>query len=321
MRYKRALMGYAALLVLFFHFYVQITTGKTFETFLLRTSYVGVDLFFFLSATSLGKKDKIGWGSFMLNRLELVYLPFVLMAAICAVYKKWTFVRFLQIICGYEFIVRGGGSFLWFAPAIMILYILAPFLLKFKRKIGYWFLPVMLVMWAALCVVVQYVLKQPQLFIILCRVPVFFIGFVYDDFRKLLTDKQRSIIAVILMIGGTVLLYYFGYTKRLNVPFKDFYFVLGIPSVLGYNRLFEFIYSKSKLKLPVLSFLGSFTLDIYGLQMVFGYDIMGKLLKLINQPQLVSLLTCVIIIVIAYVFNRILFYSKTGIKKLVKKNN
>lgn len=93
MKCRKSLMGLAALLIMIFHFYIPVTKSP-FEMAFYRASYIGVDLFFFVSAYSLSQREKISFVPFMKNRLCNVYVPFLVMAGICAVYKKWTWQRF-----------------------------------------------------------------------------------------------------------------------------------------------------------------------------------------------------------------------------------
>ena len=49
MKCKKSIMGLAALLIVIFHFYIPFT-GTKLELTLWRATYIGVDLFFFVSA-------------------------------------------------------------------------------------------------------------------------------------------------------------------------------------------------------------------------------------------------------------------------------
>ena len=55
MKSKRVLMGFAALLIFLFHFYIPLSSEGNIFAF----AYLGVDIFFFVSAYSLGKKEDI----------------------------------------------------------------------------------------------------------------------------------------------------------------------------------------------------------------------------------------------------------------------
>ena len=80
-----------------------------------------MDIFFFVSAYSLAQRDRIEYWKFVGNRLLSIYIPFVLFAVVAGFYEKWKYPRFFKVISGIEFFKRGGGSFLWFFVAIMLI--------------------------------------------------------------------------------------------------------------------------------------------------------------------------------------------------------
>lgn len=125
-------MGLAALLIMIFHFYIPFSGLKA-ELVIYRAAYIGVDIFFFVSAYSLAQRDRIEYWKFVGNRLLSIYIPFVLFAVVAGFYEKWKYPRFFKVISGIEFFKRGGGSFLWFFVAIMLIYLIAPFLIKLKK--------------------------------------------------------------------------------------------------------------------------------------------------------------------------------------------
>ena len=81
MKCKKSLMGIAAILILIFHFYIPFT-DSIYELSFRKASYIGVELFFFLSACSIGKNTFIKFVPFIKNRLLLVYVPFVAFSVI-----------------------------------------------------------------------------------------------------------------------------------------------------------------------------------------------------------------------------------------------
>ena len=95
-----------------FHFYIPFSGLKA-ELVIYRAAYIGVDIFFFVSAYSLAQRDRIEYWKFVGNRLLSIYIPFVLFAVVANFYEKWKYPRFFKVIAGIEFFKRGGGSFLW----------------------------------------------------------------------------------------------------------------------------------------------------------------------------------------------------------------
>lgn len=316
MKSKKAVMGFAALLIVMYHFYIPVFKNPA-ENFFYRGSYIGVDLFFLVSAVSLGKQERIEFLPFMKNRLKGVYIPFVIMSLIMFFYKKWPAQRLLTVLCGADFINRGGGSFLWFAPGIMLFYLISPFLVMLKRKFGIKGLPVMLAGWFVICTALQYGLNYSKAFILLNRLPVFFLGLYYDRLSVKNTGKFRLAADAALIAAGAFLVYRFGLNIRLNKPFADIYYVIAIPEIMAVADITDWI--SEKIRLVPLEFIGTFTLELYGLQMIFGYDIEGKILKASGMPAAAFFGVIGILLIMAFIFSRLLKsirgFIESGFKK------
>lgn len=318
MKSKRSIMGYAALLVLLFHFYIPVF-NNTAETFIYRSAYIGVDLFFFVSATSISKKDRIDYLPFIANRFKAVYIPFVIFAVIAFVYKKWPLKRLILTVCGADFLKNGGGSFLWFAPGIMLFYLAAPAVCRAGKKYGLKSLPVFLLLWFALCCILQYGFNYKKIFILLNRIPIFLAGIFYEDFCRKRPEKYRIPIDAFLLAAGVFLVSKFGITVRLNKPVSDFYYIVSIPLILAVAEIIEFI--SEKIKLVPLAFIGSFTFEIYALQMIFGYDIETWLLKVSGNKLIAFSGVTVILIVMSYAFyslKKLVLYSNKQLRSVFK---
>lgn len=325
MRCKKEIMGLAALMIVVYHFYIPFGTSA-FETYMFRSTFIGVDMFFFVSAYSLASRNKEQFkaGSFILNRLSYIYAPFVVLAAIAAIYNKWGFVRFAKSIFGVEFYERGGGAFLWYFIGIMIIYFLSPLFMLIKHKLKNWGFLVLLAFWLILSVVLQFGLGYTKMFILVNRLPIFFIGMYFDEFILKFTNKMRPIFVIlieaVLFIIGTYLSFKFCTTVRVIKPFADMYYVIGIPLVLSAIMIVNTIVTAldGKYKSIVLRFIGGITMELYGLQMVFGYDIEQKLLKVVPKSamQLAVVGTILALIVMAVIYNQLIKLVRTGIKKL-----
>jgi len=251
-----------------------------------------VDLFFFVSACSLSSRKIESYRAFLRNRIKAVYVPFVLFAVVAAIYSGWAVSRFLQVITGWEFLKRGGGAFLWFDVGILLIYAVTPLLLKLKERFGLWFLPAALVVWAAVTGVSEYCFGFTTLHILLNRLPVFLLGLYFPEARERLKHKALLLLTgACLLLGGYVVYRYCG-IRRLNAPLKDLYYVAAIPFLLGVVGLSELI----PYRFPVLSFLGRYTLEIYSLQMIFGFKLEERLLKLTGSGFAAFVLTCLALI-------------------------
>ncbi len=310
MKCKKSIMGLAALLIVLYHFWMQLTKSPI-EVNIYRAAYIGVDLFFFVSAYSLGQKKSIRYGSFLANRALNIYLPFVILAGIAALYKHWSLQKFALTICGASFFTNGGGSFLWFAIAIMLLYLIAPFLVKLKNKLGLKALLIMVPAWAVLVCLLQFVFHYTTIFILLNRLPIFLVGLYFDELRKLPLRKFRLPVILAGLIGGGYLVYRFGGNVRLTKPLADMYYIIAIPFITSLVALFDFISEHSKVRNIPLEFIGGITFELYGLQMIFGVDIETWIFKTLTKSSLpmeprkllAFLFTTICLITMAWVFH------------------
>lgn len=183
-RYRGELMGAAMLFIVLFH----VSLSRTDPFFgLRRCGNVGVDMFLFLSGMGL-------WHSwvrtpslrqFFVRRYARVYPVWLVMAS--AYYipdylhgggHSTSIVDLLgDILVNWDFWLHDELTF-WYVPAIMLLYIVAPFyMMLIRRHPVYRWLPAVAIVW---CVMVQWVLPIHQavghIEIFWSRVPIFLIG-------------------------------------------------------------------------------------------------------------------------------------------------
>lgn len=301
MKSKKTIMGYAALLILIFHFYIPFLGIKA-ETIFARAAYVGVDLFFFLSGSSLGRRKKMEPVPFYLNRLKTIYFPFAVLCCVCAVYKRWALSRLVSVLVGWELLQRNGGAFLWYFSGLMLLYLFVPLFAKAKEKWGCKAFFLLMAIWLAIAVVLQYALGYKKISILLMRVPVFLLGFFPELWEKIRLGKWKAPVFLAMLAVGWVLTVRYGALYRLNKPLADFYYIVTLPRTLGIVGLFQLLPDHPAAFRP-LEFIGRYTAELYGLQMVFGYDVESRLLKLIGSPILTFLLTLLILLMGAIAFH------------------
>lgn len=288
---KRFIQFLACILILIFHLWI-IVTGSNIENFIIKTAYIGVDMFFLVSAYSLADK-KLEYKSFVLNRFINIYLKYIIFALIFFIYKKIKFIRFIKIILGIELFERGGGAFLWFIPAIMIFYLVYPLFINWKNK--YKGL-IVLVIYLIVGICLSNFTNYRSLFIFINRIPVLLLGY----YLKVKELKYNEYFNYLFIIIGIILLYLFGYKNRLNYPIKEIFYVTSIVLIIG------ILYLSNKVKNGlIINTVGSISLEVYAVQMIFGYDLAAKLLNLINIKLLVNILVIISVLIIAYIFNQL----------------
>lgn len=308
MKNRKSVMFISALLILIFHLWVNVTNAEA-ERFIRAISYIGVDMFFFLSAYSLGKRDVCDYKEFILKRFNSVYLKFVIFAVIAFVYSGWKINKLLSVVTGYELFVRGGGAFLWFLPSIMLFYILVPFLQKADNKNRKLTITLSLLIWFVVGILVTSLTKYKAMFIFFNRIPILLLGFyasrIMNEKQIILTDSKRIVYGIVSLAVGIVCLYLFGYKNRLITPIYDLFYVTAIPASVGLILLSELIPEKK-----LISVLGSATLEIYAVQMIFGFNIANIVIKTITRSSalhilLINILVFTSVSLIALGFNKI----------------
>lgn len=313
MKNKKSLMVISAMLILIYHLWINITNLRV-EIYLRQICVIGVDIFFFISAYTIGKSN-ISYKDFITKRFKKIYLEFVVFSIVGAIYFKWSLKKFLKVISGFDLIKSGGGSFLWFIPGIMIVYLTLPLVkkldLKFSKKIPF----ILLIIYMLIIVLISTFSDYKAIFILINRIPVILIGYYfarYDIFDKL--NKNKIVYWTLAIISTTVgiVISYFIFKNHFKVTwFKEIFYVLYIPLIIGIILIIDKI-KKNKL----IDYIGSITLELYGLQMIFGFKIANDIYNYVEKRLISNILTIITIIIMAIICN----YFINLKEKIFKKN-
>ena len=302
---KKFLQVIAAFQILFFHLWAPLTSTQI-EQFILKTAYVGVDMFFFLSAYSLAGRE-IDYVPFLKDRVLKLYAKFAFFVLIMALFSKsFGVIRAVKSLTFIEFFQKGGGAFLWFIPAILILYIIYPLFLKWNSRFKViW----VLLIWLTGSVFAEHVLSYTAVFIFTNRIPVILAGYLFKTYCTKNNNLRRSFIVLIPL--GVLLLYMYGFKVRLNFPIKDMFYVLAIPSVLGLVTLSSYVK-----KYAVTESLGSITLELYAVQMIFGQQILIWAYNVFNKNALLTnIFVTGVMLLLAYIISYVI---KRGERLIIK---
>ena len=302
---KKFLQVIAAFQILFFHLWAPITSTQI-EQFVLKTAYVGVDMFFFLSAYSLAGRE-IDYVPFLKDRVLKLYAKFAFFTLIMALFSKsFGVIRVVKSLTLIEFFQKGGGAFLWFIPAILILYIIYPLFLKWNSRFKViW----VLLIWLIAGVFSEHVLSYTAVFIFTNRIPVILAGYLFKTYCTKNNNLRRSFIVLIPL--GVLLLYMYGFKVRLNFPIKDMFYVLAIPTVLGLVTLSSYVK-----KCAVTDSLGSITLELYAVQMIFGQQILIWAYNVFNKNALLTnIFVTGVMLLLAYIISYVI---KRGERLIIK---
>ena len=302
---KKFLQVIAAFQILFFHLWAPLTSTQI-EQFILKTAYVGVDMFFFLSAYSLAGRE-IDYVPFLKDRVLKLYAKFAFFVLIMALFSKsFGVIRAVKSLTFIEFFQKGGGAFLWFIPAILILYIIYPLFLKWNSRFKViW----VLLIWLIAGVFSEHVLSYTAVFIFTNRIPVILAGYLFKTYCTHNNNLRRSFIVLIPL--GVLLLHMYGFNVRLNFPIKDMFYVLAIPSVLGLVTLSSYVK-----KYAVTESLGSITLELYAVQMIFGQRILIWAYNVFNKNALLTnIFVTGVMLLLAYIISYVI---KRGERLIIK---
>lgn len=308
---KKFLQVIAAFQILFFHLWAPITSTQI-EQFVLKTAYVGVDMFFFLSAYSLAGRE-IDYVPFLKDRVLKLYAKFAFFVLIMALFSKsFGVIRAVKSLMFIEFFQKGGGAFLWFIPAILIFYAVYPLFLKWNSRFKViW----VLLIWLVAGVFSEHVLSYTAVFIFTNRIPVILAGYLFKTYctgnrdaimpdnnkmNRTIQILRRSWILLIPL--GVLLLYMYGFKVRLNFPIKDMFYVLAIPTVLGLVTLSSYVK-----KYAVTESLGSITLELYAVQMIFGQRILIWAYNVFNKNALLTnIFVTGVMLLLAYIISYVI---------------
>lgn len=277
MNNKKSIMTFSALQILFFHLWVYIFPGNEIEAFFRQTAYVGVDVFFFLSGYSLSYRKIDNYKEFIFSRIRSVYLKFILFALVAWIIKNWSFLHFFKIASGINLLQKGGGAFLWFLPFLMILYLVFPIFQKAHHKAPFLTGILITTGWIIIGLLVTNFTSYRSMFIFWNRIPIFLLGFYLantDFFKKILQDKHLCLIlGISLLTCGEILLYFYGYKNKMMIPFIDTFYIIAIPAAIGVVLICSLIPENRLIKE-----IGSSTLEMYAIQMIFGYTLANRLM-------------------------------------------
>lgn len=283
-------------MILMFHLGIPLCN---IDTFILKIGYIGVDIFFFVAAYSLADKQ-IKYAEFIKNRFCNVYLKFLVFVIIAAIYKGMSIIRAIKILTFVEFFEKGGGSFLWFVPAIMLFYLVYPLFARWNQR---WKSVIVLFSWFFASVILGNLLEYTEIFIFTNRIPIIITGY---ELKKHVIPKW---IPWACMPVGVAMSYCFGYTSRLNVPFVDFYFVVGALLTIAICGISGYIKSSR-----LWDALGMATLELYCIQMTFGFKYTNWLYIMIENKLITNSIMVVTMFCISIAISKAVMLIKKGFK-------
>lgn len=299
MQNKKTIMLFSAVCILIFHLWIYVT-GLQIEMYLRQICVIGVDLFFFVSVYSIANKEKIEYKCFLIDRFYKVYLKFIVFSIVGALYLNWDGIQFIKVILGIDFFEKGGGSFLWFLPSIMLVYVILPLYKKIDEKYSKVTPFLTILLYLFISIIVSLFTTYKSLFIFTNRVPIILLGYYfakYNIFTYLNDTKVRYWLTTMIILIFGFIISYFVYVNHFKVSwYTDIFYILYIPLCIGLALLLDKIGTNA-----LSNVIGSSTLELYGLQMIFGFKVANLVFKYINIKLFSNIVTMVFLIIIAIV--------------------
>lgn len=277
-KYRNHIYGFAAVWIVLYHLFTKFYWPQipVFSEF-LKVGNMGVDIFLFLSAVSLGFSiEKNTTIEFYKNRFKRVFITYLLIAGPFMVWKYFimgtitakSVVDFLLELSTLSYFWTKEGVFpVWYVPCILFFYLVYPFLYKLKKKNNLY-----LVALIVLSVLGEIILKEinSPVYIFtertMSRIPVFLIGMLCTDFVKNAKPIKKSTFLFIMLAGviGFVLTGWF--SKHLDLIYERYlYAPMSIAFIMGFGYVAQklentkFYNTTGKL----FVFCGGISLEIY----------------------------------------------------------
>ncbi len=300
-------MGLAALWVVLYHSGIPFTgkDGPGMAHFLYILNYyihlfkthgqIGVEIFLFLSAVGLyfsfEKDDDIR--SFYFRRMKRIMPEYLLVNVFRALWRRKTFLRFLDDVSGFSFI-KDGYRGNWFFILLFFLYLIYPFLHRvvFGRKDRK-----ALILLLVFPVLVNLFVSRffPVLFdhteIALRRIPVFLAGLF---FAKDIKDGKKVSASVVLLVsmGGLLMLSRF-LAEDLSQQHVLYRYVCGACALL-IIFLLSFFYDlfRDRIKpfITIIEKAGDHSMEFY----LLFEDLVMIVGLLLSDPVLIALIAFIV---------------------------
>ena len=287
-KYRNAIMGIAALWVLYFHAWILVMPASTpqhfnlfgfIESYTKAIGYCGVDIFLLVSG--IGLTFAINKGSllrFYYRRLRRLILPPLVVTLLLWNIFGWSTKEFLQSISGYNFFFKSTTCFLWFIPAIFTLYLLFPLYYKLfeKARNKVLFTGIVIAVWFLISFLLRGIMRE-DLFGYTNRIPVFITGVLFGFLtqnRKEIVFSIKTYICIIFTLAAGFCLAYLtsiqGY--QFIIPYgnilANYFIAISLPFVIA--KLLDLAERHlslfGKYLAVVIGFFGTFTLESYCVQ-------------------------------------------------------
>lgn len=303
-------MGIAMLWIVFYH---SVTIPIPGLVFFHRIGYGGVDIFLLLSGIGiyLSFIKDLNFKSFYKRRLMRIYPAYVPAFFLFAMISYWVGdVDFLSVILIATGIGYWAGIYIdWYIPGLLVLYLIAPFIIKYAANKLTLVIVVLIV--ASIALTLWMVdTSLAYLLIFTSRIPIFLIGILVGQAIKngvvLGTKTVYSVLFLLLVGFGTMYFLVNRYTVDgladmglCWYPLSFLAFPISMTLALFFDRF-------KKHKFSILSCVGTYSLAIF----IFHQRILNVLDMFLpelpwDRYAVVSILGLPITFILAYYFQNL----------------
>lgn len=324
-KYRKELMGFAALWILFFHEWIclfsQVPVLGQIEYLTKNFGYVGVDIFIFLSGMGLVFSiEKSTVLKFYSRRFSRILFPFIVVEAIACALSGYSFLEFIQMVTGYSFFATSIFTVLWFVPTIAIFYLLFPLYYRFFSKAHnqVFFTITAIEIWLLFSVKFTDTMRW-DLFGVTNRIPIFLLGILLGWFGKnkdIVVNRSFKISMYITLLLGLYLCYL---TNQRDFNFMVPLSNVAVPALLvAISLCFILTYVLDLRNFTVLKkilrFYGTISFELYCVQELLGKYVISWLAA--KMPYVVvNLIFLIIVTLVAYA----LYFVNSFFSKLASK--
>lgn len=213
MNYRSVWMGFAMLWVMIFH--AEFIFKNSAVMGIKSVGYGGVDIFLFASGMGnyfsyFKDENPLEFLKRRIMRLAPVYVPFIVVWSIYKiVMKEMNPFYFFGNLFGVEGLSHTGKNFNWYLTALVICYVLTPYIANAVKKNS--------IYKNLMLVVILFLISTAFFFdtrsiISYSRLPIYAIGMIFAKYSDKEIKWKEIVIGAVMFIVGCVALY-IGYTK------------------------------------------------------------------------------------------------------------
>ena len=318
------MMGVAILCIMVFHT-TDIFVVPKFMEFIQRSGYLGVDIFFFVSAYGLyySMQKPTTLRQWYLRRLKRILPAFWIVSILMGIMVHWSLYDHLREETFWGFLLpwtnqdRFYNVIFWYIPAALLFYLIFPAMYKYRKWVKVGFIPIVVLSYVISTMLSSFLSAHhwsPYLPGFFGRIPVFLLGMIVAEHEDEIRNRMNvpvTVALVVLSLMSFVLLelHAMGITKMLSFPCDDFCLMaFSLPFICFVCSLLQ---NYVKILNPFILFCGRYSLEIYLLHVAFTWIVPRSELFEGVEPNYKFLGAFVLAIPCAYFLNK-------GLAKVIK---